>query len=169
MAVARRRQHVSRTYAALAGADGNGCVLASCDEKSGTCVDLDEPAGSLLQDERRVRHRNDLFGTSVIAAARICNEAQAGEIVVSDVVRQLLAGKGFTFVDRGSIPRKASKRRCDYTTFAGETDGLTAPNAGSMPPYWLAAHHDGDDHVGGVATDPARASFLRSSMVGVTP
>ena len=34
-------------------------------------------------------------------AARIAAEARGGEILVSDVVRQLVAGKGFLFNDRG--------------------------------------------------------------------
>jgi class 3 adenylate cyclase len=49
---------------------------------------------------------DDLFGTSVIAAARICGEAEGGEIVVADVVRQLVAGKGFAFTDRGLVALK---------------------------------------------------------------
>ena len=45
--------------------------------------------------------RGDLFGTAVIVAARIAARANGGEILVSDVVRQLVAGKGFLFNDRG--------------------------------------------------------------------
>jgi class 3 adenylate cyclase len=45
--------------------------------------------------------RSDLFGTAVNMAARIAGQAQGGEILVSDVVRQLVAGKGFVFEDRG--------------------------------------------------------------------
>jgi class 3 adenylate cyclase/pimeloyl-ACP methyl ester carboxylesterase len=48
-----------------------------------------------------IAEEDDLFGAAVIAAARICREAAGGEIVVSDVVRQLVAGKGFRFADRG--------------------------------------------------------------------
>jgi class 3 adenylate cyclase len=44
---------------------------------------------------------DDLFGSSVILAARTAAQAQGGEILVTDVVRQLVAGKGFTFADRG--------------------------------------------------------------------
>jgi len=44
---------------------------------------------------------DDLFGTSVIAAARIGAAAAPGEILVADVVRQLVRGKGFRFDDRG--------------------------------------------------------------------
>jgi len=45
--------------------------------------------------------RSDLFGTAVIVAARIAAQAHGGEILVSDVVRQLVAGKNFLFNDRG--------------------------------------------------------------------
>jgi class 3 adenylate cyclase len=45
--------------------------------------------------------RGDLFGTAVIAAARIAAQAKGGEILVSNVVRELVAGKGFLFSARG--------------------------------------------------------------------
>ncbi|MCH8813684.1 MAG: adenylate/guanylate cyclase domain-containing protein [Chloroflexi bacterium] len=45
--------------------------------------------------------RGDLFGTTVNIAARIAAQADGGEILVSDVVRQLVAGKQFMFNDRG--------------------------------------------------------------------
>jgi len=43
----------------------------------------------------------DLFGTAVITAARIASQAKGGEILVSNVVRELVAGRGFMFSDRG--------------------------------------------------------------------
>jgi class 3 adenylate cyclase/pimeloyl-ACP methyl ester carboxylesterase len=49
---------------------------------------------------------DDLFGAAVILASRICREASGGEIVVSDVVRQLVAGKTFNFSERGEIRLK---------------------------------------------------------------
>jgi class 3 adenylate cyclase len=45
----------------------------------------------------------DLFGTAVIEAARIASAAKGGEILVSDVVRQLAKGKDFLFADRGEV------------------------------------------------------------------
>ena len=45
--------------------------------------------------------RVDLFGTSVDLAARICDHAEPGQIIASDVVRQLAAGKDFLFADLG--------------------------------------------------------------------
>lgn len=53
-----------------------------------------------------IEEDGDLFGASVITASRICGQAGGGEIVVSDVVRQLVAGKGFLFADRGVVGLK---------------------------------------------------------------
>jgi len=38
---------------------------------------------------------------ALVLAARIAAKAEGGEILASDVVRQLVAGKGFLFADRG--------------------------------------------------------------------
>jgi class 3 adenylate cyclase len=46
---------------------------------------------------------DDLFGSSVILAARIADQARGGEIVLANVVRELASGKGFMFSDRGEI------------------------------------------------------------------
>jgi class 3 adenylate cyclase/pimeloyl-ACP methyl ester carboxylesterase len=48
-----------------------------------------------------IEEDGDLFGASVILAARIVAKCSGGEILVSDVVRGLCAGKGFLFADRG--------------------------------------------------------------------
>ncbi|MCH8813687.1 MAG: alpha/beta fold hydrolase [Chloroflexi bacterium] len=45
--------------------------------------------------------RGDLFGTAVNMAARIAAKAEGGEILASNVVRELVAGKNFLFNDRG--------------------------------------------------------------------
>jgi class 3 adenylate cyclase len=45
--------------------------------------------------------RGDLFGTAVNMAARIAAKAAGQEILASNVVRELVAGKGFLFNDRG--------------------------------------------------------------------
>lgn len=46
---------------------------------------------------------DDLFGAAVIQAARIADQAKAGEILLANVVRELAAGKGFLFADRGEV------------------------------------------------------------------
>ncbi len=43
---------------------------------------------------------DELFGESVNAAERIAGMANGGEILVSQVVRELVAGKGFRFTER---------------------------------------------------------------------
>jgi len=48
-----------------------------------------------------VEEGDDLFGTAVQLAKRVCESAGPGEILTSDVVRQLVAGKGFLFAERG--------------------------------------------------------------------
>lgn len=52
-------------------------------------------AGEPVAEER------DLFGTAVQLARRICDEADSGQVLVSDVVRGLTAGKGFVYSDTG--------------------------------------------------------------------
>jgi class 3 adenylate cyclase/pimeloyl-ACP methyl ester carboxylesterase len=49
-----------------------------------------------------VAEGEDLFGTAVQLASRIAARAEPGQVLVSDVVRQLAAGKGFLFSDEGN-------------------------------------------------------------------
>ena len=46
--------------------------------------------------------RNDVTGIAVHIAARVAAEADAGETVVSSTVRDLVAGSGLRFEDRGA-------------------------------------------------------------------
>jgi len=48
-----------------------------------------------------IAEEEDLFGTAVILAARIAAKAIAGQILASEGVRQIVAGKQFLFSDRG--------------------------------------------------------------------
>ena len=50
-----------------------------------------------------VAEEKDLFGTAVQLAARICAQAEPGEILAPIVVRELAAGKGFLLADRGDV------------------------------------------------------------------
>ncbi|OGO52402.1 MAG: hypothetical protein A2148_05750 [Chloroflexi bacterium RBG_16_68_14] len=51
-----------------------------------------------------IEEEGDLFGAMVILAARIAAKAAADEILASLAVRELCAGKGFLFSDRGEAP-----------------------------------------------------------------
>jgi class 3 adenylate cyclase len=50
-----------------------------------------------------VAEEEDLFGTAVQLASRICAQAEPGEILAPIVVRELAAGKGFLLADRGDV------------------------------------------------------------------
>lgn len=53
-----------------------------------------------------IEEGGDLFGTTVIMAARIAAKAEPGEILVANAVRELCSGKGFLFADRGDFVAK---------------------------------------------------------------
>jgi len=53
-----------------------------------------------------VAEDQDLFGTAVQVAARVCAHAQPCQILASNVVQELAAGKGFAFSDKGEAALK---------------------------------------------------------------
>ncbi len=61
-------------------------------------IDRTSAAGEPIAED------DDLFGASVIVAARIAAKADGGEVLVSAVVRQLVTGKEFLFSDTGGAP-----------------------------------------------------------------
>src|SRR5262245_44276986 len=57
-----------------------------------------------------IRTEGRLFGAAVHAAFRICARAQGGQILISEVVQQLVASRGFTLVNRGRVDLKGLGR-----------------------------------------------------------
>ena len=53
-----------------------------------------------------VAHNDDLFGAAVNLASRICDAADARQILVSDLVQELGAKGGFSFQATGERPLK---------------------------------------------------------------
>ena len=51
-----------------------------------------------------MEEEDDLFGTAVQLAARVSAHANPGQILSSNVVRELAAGKRFLWSDAGSVP-----------------------------------------------------------------
>ena len=49
---------------------------------------------------------NDLFGLTVQLASRICGQADKDQIFVSSVIKELAAGKNYTFKDLGLFDLK---------------------------------------------------------------
>lgn len=56
-----------------------------------------------LNSGEPIREQGDLFGTAVQLAARACSHAEPGQILASNVVRELTAGKGFLYGDVGEV------------------------------------------------------------------
>ncbi len=50
-----------------------------------------------------IHEDGDLYGTAVIVAARVAGQAGGRQIIVTDVVRQLAAGKQFAFLPLGKV------------------------------------------------------------------
>jgi len=57
-----------------------------------------------------VEERQDLFGSTVQLAARLCSHAQPGQVLVSNVVAELCIGKGLLFQDLGEAHLKGFDR-----------------------------------------------------------
>lgn len=57
-----------------------------------------------------LEQHGDLFGTAVQLAARLCSEAEPGQILVSNVVVELCAGKGFRFDDEREVKLKGFEK-----------------------------------------------------------
>ena len=70
---------------------------------------------------------NDLFGTAVTLAARIASEAVGGEVLVSDVIRQLVAGKRFNFEDRGVRRLKGFEEPARLWALAPDREAEASP------------------------------------------
>ena len=81
---------------AVAAALGIQHDLAGMDVRARIGLNAGEP---IAEDD-------DLFGTAVQLAARITTRARPGQVRVSDVVRQLCAGKTFEFTSVGSATLK---------------------------------------------------------------
>lgn len=79
------------------------------EERNASTAGGDRPSLAVrvgLQAGEPIEEEGDLFGATVILAARISAEAEGGEILVGNAVRELCAGKGFAFADRGSFRPK---------------------------------------------------------------
>jgi adenylate cyclase len=53
-----------------------------------------------------IEEDGDLYGASVVIAKRLESAADSNGILVSDVVKQAVAGKEFVFEDRGLVELK---------------------------------------------------------------
>ena len=98
-------------------ASASAAIQCAVDIQQAFAVQAEEGSGTPvrvrigLNAGEPVSEEGDLFGSAVQAAARIASRAAAGQILVSDVVRQLAAGKGFAFKDCGRATLKGFGER----------------------------------------------------------
>jgi class 3 adenylate cyclase len=95
---------------------GDGVMASFGSARSALACAVDIQRGLADTDGIRIRiglnagepiaEEQDLFGSSVQLAARVCAKAEAGQILVSNVVRELAMGKGFLFSDIGDVALK---------------------------------------------------------------
>jgi len=121
--VLREHERITREALAAHGGtevktmgDGFMASFGSTQKAVECAIDLQKAFASISGEPIRIRvginagepiaEDDDLFGTSVILAARTAAKAQGGEILVTNVVRELVAGKGFQFTDRGETEMK---------------------------------------------------------------
>jgi adenylate cyclase len=70
-----------------------------------------------------IAEQNDLFGSAVQLAARITDRAEAGTVFVSNVVKELCAGKSFRFDSIGAVQLKGFEEPVElYTVSSGSTN-----------------------------------------------
>lgn len=84
--------------------DALDCALAIQDGFATRAVDGARPELKVrigLAAGEPVDHNDDIFGSTVNLASRICAVAEAGHILVSDVVRDLGSQRGYRFEDLG--------------------------------------------------------------------
>ena len=73
-----------------------GCAIRDAVQGLGITVKVGIHAGEVEYDDRTIS------GITVITGARITGAAQPGEVLVSHTVKELVAGSGITFTDRGT-------------------------------------------------------------------
>ncbi len=74
-------------------------------------------AGEPVSEDR------DLFGATVQLARRVCDHAAPGQILVTEGVRHLVAGKAFLFSDRGVVSLKGFEDPVRLYEVRWRTDG----------------------------------------------
>jgi len=73
-----------------------GCAIRDAVQGLGMAVKVGIHAGEVESDDRT------MSGITVFTGFRITQIAQAGEVLVSNTVKDLVAGSGLTFTDRGT-------------------------------------------------------------------
>ena len=81
---------------------GRGVECAGAIQEAITAYSAANPATAFevaigINTGEPIHEEGDIYGTAVITAARVADLADGGQVLVTDVVRQLSAGKGLRF------------------------------------------------------------------------
>lgn len=78
-----------------------------------------------------IQEKGDVHGAVVVQASRIADLGEAGQVIVSDSVRQLAVGKEFEFQPRGEISLKGFKeaQRVWIATRSNRSTSMTSNSA----------------------------------------
>jgi class 3 adenylate cyclase len=77
-----------------------------------------------------VQEEGDYFGTTVVIARRLCDTARPGQTLVSELVSQLAAERGFESL--GGLALKGLSERVRASTLAGERPTARPLPAGAV-------------------------------------
>ncbi len=98
---------IMASFLSAAGAVRCACqVQAALREHNATGPDCPVVVRIGITAGEPVEQSDDLFGSSVQLAARLCSQAEPGQILVSGVIADLCIGKGLRFIDAGKCQLK---------------------------------------------------------------
>ena len=114
------------------------------------------------------RDEDDYFGTPVVIAKRLCDRAEGGQILASELVRMLIGGRGgFTFRPVGDLELKGLAQpvaSCEIAWAPASHAGIGLPAELARDPSTLVGRADELRAVQD-AWDQARSGRLRVAMV----
>jgi class 3 adenylate cyclase/DNA-binding CsgD family transcriptional regulator len=96
-----------------------------------------------------IRDEDDFHGTAVVVAKRLCDQAQGGQILASDLVAGLVGKRGeYRFRSVGRLPLKGLTEPTPAMTVEWQPPYQAAPRVGPVPPASAGAPVPGQPLVG---------------------
>jgi len=98
---------IMASFISAAGAVRCGCqIQGALSEHNQTRPDYPVALRIGITAGEPIERSNDLFGSTVQLASRLCAQAEPGQILVSSVIADLCIGKGLTFTGAGEFQLK---------------------------------------------------------------
>ena len=118
---------------------------------------------------------DDWFGTPVVEASRLCSAAQAGQVLVADVVRVLLGSRAEVILrpvgalELKGLPEPLAACEVEWVPLDVRTTRLPLPRAFSIAPRFSLAGRDDEFEQVKVAWKLAATGSCRAVLVGGEP